>query len=172
MKKILVLTALISFATFNVARAQTPDPDTTALHFIIQAGIGNLQEVSAGTLAAQKASKSEIKMFGQHMVTDHTKTQDALLQLAKARGYQVPPPATGQVVPDAGLTKATGKEFDRLYGHMMAAGHRQTVLMYQTYAVNGKDPAVKAFAAQTLPSLKEHLNMITAIDNQLKDAAK
>lgn len=172
MKKLIILFALASIATFNHARAQTPDQDTTALHFIIQASISNLQEISAGTLASQKALKPEIKAFGQHMVADHTKGQTALLQLAKSKGYQVPSQATSQAVPEPMLVKATGKDFDRLYVHMMAPGHRQAVLMYQTYAVNGKDPDVKTFAMQTLPIIKEHLATITAIDNQIKDAAK
>ncbi len=172
MKKLVILFALTSIATLNTARAQTQDQDTTAIHFIIQASIGNLQEISAGTLAAQKALKPEVKAFGQHMVADHTKAQTALLQLAKSKGYQVPAQATGPPVPEPMLVKATGKDFDRLYVHMMASGHRQTVLMYQTYAVNGKDPAVKAFAAQTLPVIKEHLATITAIDDQIKDSAK
>lgn len=172
MKKIIILLALASIATFNTAQAQNPDQDTTALHFIIQASIGNLQEINAGTLASQKALKPEVKMFGQHMVADHTKAQTALLQLAKSKGYQLPAAATDKPVPEPMLVKATGKDFDRLYVHMMVSGHRQTVSLYQTYAVSGKDPDVKAFAAQTLLVIKEHLTMITAIDNQIKDVAK
>lgn len=171
MKNFFVLFALASICTSKIARAQSPDQDTTALHFITQASIGNLQEINAGKLAAQKATRPDVKTFGQHMVADHTKAQTALLQLAKSKGYQVPPQATNPPAPEPMLIKATGKDFDRIYVHMMAPSHRQTVLMYQTYAVSGKDPAVKAFAAQTLPTIKEHLNTITAIDNQLKDMA-
>jgi hypothetical protein len=35
-----------------------------------------------------------------------------------------------------------------------------------------KDPAVKAFARQTLPTLKAHLAAIKAVESQLKDVAK
>lgn len=171
MKKTIILFALISMASAKIARAQT-DPDTTALHFIIQASIGNQQEISAGNLAAQKALKPEVKAFGQHMVADHTKVQTELLQLAKSQGYQVPPQATQPAVPEPMLVKATGKDFDRIYVHMMAPGHQKTVTMYQNYAVNGKNLDVKAFAAKTLPSLKEHLTTVTAIEKQTKDAAK
>ena len=171
MKKSIILFALASMASFNVARAQA-DPDTTALHFIVQASIGNQQEINAGTLASKKALKPEVKAFGQHMVADHTKAQAELLQLAKSKGYQVPAAATMPAVPEPMLVKSSGKDFDRVYVHMMVPGHQKTVLMYQTYAVSGKNPDVKAFAAKTLPSLKEHLTMITAIEKQTKDAAK
>lgn len=171
MNKLILLFSFLSIFSLNTVKAQT-DQDTTAKHFMTQVGIANLQEITDGTLAAQKASKPEVKAFGQRMVTDHSKAQATLTQLAKSKEYQLPQPATGEVVPDASLTKATGKDFDRMYVHMMAAGHRQTVLLFQTYAVSGKDPDVKAFAAQTLPILKEHLATITAIDNQTKDSAK
>jgi putative membrane protein len=35
--------------------------------------------------------------------------------------------------------------------------------------VNGKNPAIKAFAQQMLPKLKMHLEHITAIDKQLSE---
>ena len=171
MKKLIILLFLTGFFTFDKAAAQNPDPDTTALHFIIQASIGNLQEISSGKLAAQKANRPDVKAFGQRMVADHTKAQTALMQLAKAKGYQIPAAAT-VTVPEPMLVKAGGKDFDRLYVHMMAPGHRKAVLMYQTYAVNGKNPDVKNYAAQTLPVIKSHLNTITAIDGQIKDPAK
>ncbi|MGI4021695.1 MAG: DUF4142 domain-containing protein [Janthinobacterium lividum] len=172
MKKLILLFILTSIAALNTALAQTPDQDTSSLHFITNASIANLNEISAGTLAAQKAVRPEVKAFGQHMVEDHTKAQAALMQLAKSKGYQVPPEATSPVLPEPMLTKAMGKDFDRLYVHMMAPGHRQSVLMFQSYAVNGKNPDVKAFAGQTLPVLKEHLATITAIDAQIKDMAQ
>jgi putative membrane protein len=172
MKKTLILFVLTSVATLGTAFAQTPEQDTSSLHFIIHASIANLNEISQGTLAAQKAVRPEVKAFGQHMVADHTKAQAALMQLAKSKGYQVPPEATSPVPPEPMLTKATGKDFDRLYVHMMAPGHRQSVLMFQNYAVNGKNIDLKTFAGQTLPVLKEHLATITTIDAQIKDMAK
>jgi putative membrane protein len=44
--------------------------------------------------------------------------------------------------------------------------------MFETYAVNGKNPAVKAFAKQMLPTLKAHLAAITALDKQINSIYK
>jgi putative membrane protein len=41
--------------------------------------------------------------------------------------------------------------------------------MFQNYAITGKDPVVKAFAQQMLPTLKAHLAAIKAIDEKYKD---
>jgi putative membrane protein len=152
------------------AQIPQPDPDTTAVHFLIVASIKNLQEVSAGQLAAQKATRPDVKSFGQMMVRDHGDAEQKLLQLAKSRGYSLPPAATGGIQPDLNLKKA-GPDFDRLYVHGMVAGHNNTVQSFEAYTINGKDPAVKAFAQQMLPTLKAHLAEIKAIDEKIKDQA-
>jgi putative membrane protein len=171
MKKIMFFFVIAGLAT-NIAKAQAPDPDTTARHFIIMASIGNLLEISSGRLAAQKAIRPDIKSFGNMMVSDHTQTQQKLMQLSKNKGYQIPPEATGGVMADLKLKNATDA-FDRLYVHAMVVDHRSTVQMFEKYALTGKDPDVKAFAQQTLPTLKQHLAEITAIDKQIiKEVAK
>lgn len=67
------------------------------------------------------------------------------------------------------LKNTDPKDFDRMYVHMMVPGHRSTVQLFEKYALTGKDPDVRAFAQQTLPTLKEHLAAIVAIDNGMSD---
>lgn len=162
-----VLTALIGF---NRLTAQDKSNDTTARYFIIQASIGNLQEISMGRLAAQQAASPEVKAFANRMVADHSKAQAQLMQLVKTRGFQIPREATDPPAEDLMLKNTPVKDFDRVYVHMMLPDHRQTVQLFAKYALTGKDPDVNAFAKETLPVLKEHLASITAIDNSMKDA--
>ncbi|MEZ2335327.1 DUF4142 domain-containing protein [Mucilaginibacter sp. RCC_168] len=171
MKKaiIIILSALGTFAA--KAQIPQPDPDTTAKHFIIVASIGNLQEISAGQLASQKAKDKDVRSFGQMMVKDHGQTQQKLMQLAKRKGYNIPPAATSGIQPDPNL-KNTRDNFDGMYVRAMMAGHNNTVQTFETYATTGKDPDVKAFAQQTLPTLKAHLAAIQAIDSRLKRISK
>src|ERR1700744_2152405 len=105
------------------------------------------------------------------MITDHTQAQQNLIQLAKMKGYNLPPEATGGIQADLNLKNAT-TAFDHLYVHNMLADHRNTVQMFANYAVTGKDPDVRLFAQQTLPTLKAHLKEIKAIDGKLMDTAK
>ncbi len=165
-----MLTAVATmFAT--TLKAQAPDPDTTARHFIIMASIGNLQEISSAQLATQKGMRADVKSFGKMMITDHGQAQQQLMALANAKRYDIPAVATSGIQSDLKLRKATS-DFDRLYVHAMVVDHRSTVQMFQDYATIGKDPDVKAFAQKTLPNLKMHLQMIKAIDDQIKDVAK
>jgi putative membrane protein len=166
-----ILISLLGLGGF-VAKAQIPqpDPDTTARHFIIVASIGNLQEVSTGKLAVQKAKNADVKAFGQMMVKDHGDTEQKLMQLAKRKGYNIPPEATGGIQPDLNLKNATDN-FDALFIHAMLAGHGNTVQVFETYATTGRDPDVRAFAQQTLPTLKAHLAAIKAINEKYKNLA-
>lgn len=168
MKKLILLFAIAGLAVFSKANAQAPDPDTTTRHFIIMASIGGLQEISSGQLAAEKATMPDIRSFGKMMVADHSKAQDKLMQLVKAKGYQIPKEATSGIMADLKMKNASPAEFDRLYVHDMVADHRTTVKMFENYMITGKDPDVKAYVQQTLPTLKEHLAEIKAIDEKIK----
>lgn len=166
MKKAIILT-LLGFGGFSAyAQIPQPDPDTTAKHFLIVASIGNLQEVSAGQQAIQKAARPDVKAFGQIMVKDHGMAEQQLLQLAKNKNINLPAAATGGIQPDLNLKNAEAN-FDKLYVHGMVTSHRSTVQTFETYATTGKDPDVRAFAQRTLPTLRAHLAEIQAIDEKL-----
>jgi putative membrane protein len=168
MKTIFILLLATGLAVSRIY-AQAPDPDTTARHFIIMASIGNLQEINSGNLAAQKATNADVRAFGKMMATDHSQSEQNLLRLAHTRDYHIPAAAIDPPPPDLNLSKASGEDFDRMYIHAMVSGHRSTVMMFQNYALTGKDPEVKSFAQQMLPTLKEHLDAIKALDEKYKN---
>ncbi len=148
-------------------RAQNKSNDTTARYFIIQASIGNLQEIALGRLAARQATSPDVKAFAGRMIADHTRAETQLVQLIKSRGFQIPDEALAIPAEDPMLKNLPGKDFDRVYVHMMASGHGQTVQLFEGYALTGADPDVKAFAQESLPVIKEHLASITGIAKNL-----
>ncbi len=162
---------LAAFLGSNTANAQDKSNDTTARYFIIQASIGNLQEVAMGRLAAEQAVSPDVKAFAQRMVTDHSNAEAQLMQLIQSKGFQIPREATDPPIEDMMLKNTPAKDFDKVYVHMMVPDHRQTIQLFEKYALTGKDPDVKAYAQQTLPVLKEHLAAIIAIDNNMKASA-
>jgi putative membrane protein len=170
MKNVLFLLALDIALFAGPVVAQSASTDTATKDFIVQASIAGIQEVSAGRLASEKAVDPEVKSYGAKMVADHSKAEDQLLQLAKKKGYEIPATATTPAASNPMLKKASGKDFDREYVHMMVPDHRDAVQLFQKYAINGKDPDIKAFAQQTLQVIKQHLAQITAIDNKMKGA--
>jgi putative membrane protein len=168
MKKSLIMMGLILLAFAGTVKAQMQSPDTTARYFLIHASIGNLQEIVSGKLAMQKGTTPEIRAFGKMMVDDHGKAEEQLMQVAKSQGIMLPQAATEMPVADLNFKRAQGVEFDHLYVHAMVPGHRATLMMFRDYALTGKNPAVRAFARQTSPVIKKHLEEITTIDQNMK----
>src|SRR5262249_3235765 len=54
---------------------------TSEKEFITSAARGGLLEVQLGNLAAQKAASNDVKQFGEHIATDHSRLGQKLQQL-------------------------------------------------------------------------------------------
>ena len=126
--------------------------------FLDKAAQGGKAEVELGQLAQQKASSDEVKKFGERMVTDHSKANDQLQQLAGQKGVTLPDKLnTKDQATKSRLEKLSGKQFDRAYMRDMVKDHTKDVNEFQREANSAKDPDVKSFAQATLPTLQDHL---------------
>ncbi len=136
--------------------------------FAVKAASGGMAEVQLGQMAQQKATSADVKAFGAKMVTDHTKANDQMKALAKQKNITLPAVVGNdeQKVID-GLSKKTGKDFDKAYVKAMVDDHDKDVKMFEDESKNGKDADVKSFASTTLPVLKMHQTMIKAIDKKM-----
>jgi putative membrane protein len=136
----------------------------TDRQFIKKAAEGGLAEVELGKLASEKAESSDVKQFGQRMVDDHTKANDQLKQVASEKGVSVPDKLSAKdAATKARLEKLSGKAFDRAYMRDMVTDHTKDVSEFRMESKNAKDPDVKNFASQTLPTLKDHLKEAKSI---------
>src|SRR5947209_17372406 len=133
-------------------------------HFVRKAAEGGLAEVELGKLAIQKASSDDVKKFGQRMVDDHTKANDQLKQLAQQKGVDLPsqPDAKDKATLDK-LQKLSGEQFDKAYMQDMVKDHTKDVAEFQKESKSAKDPDIKNFASQTLPTLQDHLKEAKSI---------
>jgi putative membrane protein len=64
------------------------------------------------------------------------------------------------------LSALSGAEFDRKYMEHMVKDHEKDVAAFERESTKGSDADLKAWAAKTLPTLREHLQM--ARDTQMK----
>ncbi|WP_353189259.1 DUF4142 domain-containing protein [Pandoraea pnomenusa] len=133
----------------------TAGPD---VEFVDKAQKAGKTEVQASQLALQHSNHPAVKRFAQQMVTDHSKANEALRQLAAKKGVSVPNDAA--VDPDVeALKRKKGRELDVAY--MALAGpdaHEQALALFQAEAEKGQDPDLRAFARETLPTLRHHLS--------------
>jgi putative membrane protein len=137
--------------------------------FINKAAQGNLMEVQAGKLASQRALDPAVKSFADKMVSDHSAANDTLKSLADSK--QMPLADTVSPEEHAALGKLeglNGTEFDKTYSQMMVKDHTTDISEFEKAFKKANDPDVKAYAQQTLPTLRHHLMLA----NRLSSAEK
>lgn len=128
--------------------------------FVTTAASSGLMEVETGRLASEKGASAEVKSFGQQMVTDHTRANERLMTLARNKGMTPPAQMNAQHRQQTQrLSGLSGAEFDRAYITQMVQAHQQDVALFEQQSRNGGDPDLKAFATETLPTLRQHLQM-------------
>jgi putative membrane protein len=137
------------------------------LTFLNDAAPGGMLEVELGQLALKQASSPKVKQFAQRMIDDHAKANAELQALAakKRLSLKTEKSAT-QKQAIAKLAKLKGRTFDREYANLMVTDHEEDIAKFQG-AANASDADVKAFAAKTLPTLQEHLEMARKLADEV-----
>ena len=153
-------TALALFA--SGAWAQSP-PLTNA-DFVMHASVGNTFEIEESKLALDRATDPRIKAFAQKMISDHTTAEKNLQEAAGKDKLKTEPmlDKAHQAMLD-NLKTFNGADFDKIYMADQIAAHTETVALVSDYKANGKQVALKGWADETLPVVREHLEMIEAM---------
>ena len=159
------LTATTTGVTGGTSSALEPSDKA----FVERAGGAGLAEVQIGTLALQKASSADVKAFAQRMVTDHSKGNEELQQLATAKGVALPAEIDGDHKAALNhLTSLSGTEFDKAYMQHMVDDHQKAVALFEGAAASAQDIELKAWATKTLPTLREHLQLAQTVSSRLR----
>jgi len=137
--------------------------------FMDKALQGGMKEVQIGGIAAAKAQNVEVKAFAQKMINDHSRANNELRDLAKQIGV-TPVGGTNseQQKEMSELSRLSGAAFDKEYVKKMVEDHEKDVAEFQKQSDGGTNGNLKKFAAETLPTLKMHLEMIKEIQGKLK----
>jgi len=150
---LLMLVPLAAFAASN--------PDAS---FYKNAAQGGIAEVAAGHRAQDKGNSQPVKDFGAMMVKDHSAANEKLQSLAASKSITLPTRSSiGQMAAKAKLDVLSGDTFDKSYVKGQVSAHRQTIALFRKEISSGQDAEAKAFATETLPTVRAHLKAITAI---------
>ena len=167
----LTFAAMLLLAGFSMAQnatVQSTEPGsnmsknggvpTSDRQFMDKAAQGGMAEVELGQLAQQNGQSQDVKDFGKRMVDDHSKANDQLKQLASQKGVSLPTSLNSkdQATKDK-LSKLQGAAFDKAYMKDMVMDHKKDVAEFQKASTSAKDPELKSWAGQTLPTLQSHL---------------
>jgi putative membrane protein len=119
-----------------------------------------MAEVKLGQLATSKGQNQKVKDFGQKMVDDHSKANNELTAIVQRKNLTAPSGLTSkdQALMDR-LQRLSGDAFDKAYMSAMVKDHETDIAEFEKEANSGSDADFKNFAAKTLTTLREHLNM-------------
>lgn len=130
-------------------------------YFVQHASSGGLFEIESSKLALEVSQNDQVKAFAQEMVDSHTTANDELqknLTDGMKREY------TSSVLDGEHTTLLnklkglSGEEFDREYAIMQVKAHTEAVELYQNFIKTSNAAPLSAYAGNTLPTLKEHLD--------------
>lgn len=141
--------------------------------FVKEAKSGGMMEVELGRYAKDNASSSDVKDFGDMMVTDHSKANDELMDIFKKDNKDTDKMMMPMHKKNYDqLTKLKGSDFDKKYMRMMVEDHKKDIKEFEKAAKNEKNPDVKKWAENTLPTLKKHLQKAEEINGKLSGSEK
>ena len=129
----------------------------------IVVGANNI-DISAGKIALDRSSDSQIREFAQRMVTDHQGVLDAAVELVTRLGvtpqnndlvYTLSKQSTDH---EARLKNLTGKEFDKAYIDHEVAYHEAVIGVVKTQLIPGaNNQELKDMLTSVLPAFDTHL---------------
>lgn len=140
--------------------------------FAQTAAQGGLAEVELGRLAQQNGANAAVKVFGQRMVQDHTRANEELKKAAKKDGVALPTDLNekDQAAIDE-MSKLSGPAFDAAYARDMVKDQWDKIAEFHREASGGQKGAIKKFAADSLPTLDDHLKQARDMRQIVADAA-
>lgn len=133
----------------NATTSTTSQLDSQDRDFMMEAAKGGMAEVDMGKMAENKGQSADVKNFGKMMVTDHSKANRELMNLAQKKGLKLDTRHP--------MEKMSDTNFDQSYMDAMVKDHKKDIAAFEKEAQKGKDADVKAWASNTLPTLKKHL---------------
>lgn len=127
--------------------------------FVTNALQSDMFEIRSSELALRRSASPEVKALAQEMIDDHTKSSHRLESLIGSASDLPDAPTEidkrRETLLDH-LEKAPDEKFDRTYLDQQAAAHDEATTLFEGYAENGDHEALRSFAAETLPILRQH----------------
>ena len=140
----------------RTAAAAVPAADVA---FVRKAAAGGTTEVAVAKLAQEKAEHADVKAFAAKLESDHSAANRDLTELATSKHITLTE-AKGHGPVYAKLEKLSGAAFDKAFVTAMVDDHVKDVKAFEKVANGSGDSDIKAFAAKTLPTLKDHLRQV------------
>ena len=133
---------------------------------------GQYHEIRLSRYAMQKTTNSEVQSIAGMMITDHSNFLEKLKSLATQKSISLPNEDSTEVNNKIDSWKdKKSMDFDKAWTDEMISKHKATIDKIQN-AIDDKDtdPDIKALLNNTLPTVRMHLDKLTACKDKLDQA--
>jgi putative membrane protein len=139
------------------AFAQAPQLGEVDKAFVKAAASNGQAEIQLAKLGASRASREAVQEFARRLEKEHTEANTQLLKILNSQGIDVSRDMEPYLSAAKHLESLQGEAFDRAFLEHTIKEHEEAVAHFTKEAKEGRNPQLKAFASEMLPSLKEHL---------------
>jgi len=137
--------------------------------FLAKAIAAQIAEIKLAELADRQAQSAEVKGFAKHMITDHTKLRDQLLDRAKAMKLAVVQGLEKDYKDKMErLSKLEGADFDKQYMAEMVKDHQKALKDFEAQSKSAQDQELRRVLTDALPRIREHLKHAQQVARDLK----
>lgn len=141
------------------------EPSAQDQSFMRQAATDGATEVAINREALEHVQSPATKQMAQRLITDHTKANKDLAEIAKRNNVSIsaqPDPA--ELAKARSMASMQGSAYDKAYAQAMVTDHQKAIQLFSN-GTRSSNAEVSQFAQNTLPVLKEHLSMASALAN-------
>lgn len=158
----LALWAALALAP-GAALAQSAETDPQA--FAEMAASSDMFEIQSSELALEVSQDAEIRAFAEQMIADHTQASAQLTAAAEIDGVTLPTSMLDKHQVELDRLQEAGEDgFDAAYLAAQAIGHEEAVTLFEAFAAEGEESALRDFAAETLPTLQQHQTDVEGLE--------
>ena len=158
--------------TTNTGKAEL---NAETREYVQNAAMGDLFEIESGRLALQRSSSAEVKELAQDLVDAHQMHSDELKSRLVRAGVIIETPTMlddehrGKLEE---LRSANNQQFNARYIAMQKEAHEEALMLHRDYAMDGDMADLKAFAADSVPKIEMHQQMIAELENDTGKLSK
>jgi putative membrane protein len=136
--------------------------------YIRQVIRSNFTEVGAGRLAESRAEDSEVKNFGERMVSEHNAMNEEWARLARDNDMRIDVDfgAAGKQTIDQ-LDNLEGIQFDQAYMNAMIRQHENDLATFQRMSSSAQSSDVRQLANNGLSTIQQHLMLARQVGSRV-----
>ena len=165
---VLGLSGLLLLLQNDVSRAQSTSGGAVAVSaedrkFILDTAQSGLHEVKMGMLGVERGTNSDLKVYAQRILDDHTLSNAEVQALARLKGVAFPDPTRTDDSSER-LSRLTGIEFDQEFVREAIDDHLKNIAAFEKEDQSARgDSDIKGFAHSALPKMRAHLDQAKAL---------